>query len=90
YSCREAHRRPVMGEFKPTAEIEELARKLAIREGRDMNAAVADALRRALEGRHETPIEAAERLRAKYGFELNEQARKPVDQATYDELGPRL
>jgi hypothetical protein len=79
-----------MGEFKPTAEIEELAQRLASLEGRDVNDVVADALRRALQGRRETPLEAAERLRQKYGFELTEQARKPVDQSVFDELGPQL
>lgn len=79
-----------MGELKPTAEIEELARRLAAMEGRDVNEAVADALREALERRcGETPLRSAERLRAKYGIELTDQARKPVEQSVYDELGPR-
>lgn len=81
-----------MGELKPTAEIEELARRLAELEGRDVNAAVADALREALKARTAAPgpIESAERLRAKYGIELTESARTQVPQSVYDDLGPKL
>ncbi len=78
-----------MGEFKPTAEIKELARKLAQIEGRDLNEVVAGALRDALERREaETPLRSAERLRRKYGITLSKQARNPVEQSVYDELGP--
>jgi antitoxin VapB len=81
-----------MSGLKPTAEIEELARQLAEVEGRDVNAAVAQVLRDALAQRRGAPrpIQSAQRLRAKYGVELTEQARKPLAQSAYDELGPNL
>jgi antitoxin VapB len=58
-----------MGELKPTAEIEELARRLAELEGRDVNDAVADALRAALVARAkaETPSQTAARILDKHG-----------------------
>ena len=80
-----------MGAFKPTAEIEELAGRLAAAEGRDINEAVADALREALLRRaaRTDPLLTASELREKYGITLSSQARKPVSQSVYDELGPR-
>lgn len=80
-----------MGAFKPTAEIEELALRLAEVQGRDVNEVVADALRAALEGKaaRTDPLLAAQQLREKYGISLSPEARKPVSQLVYDELGPR-
>ena len=35
---------------------------------------------------HETPLETAARLRAEFGIELSEQARKPLPRSVYDKL----
>lgn len=80
-----------MGAFKPTAEIEELALRLAEVQGRDVNEVVADALRAALERKaaRADPLLTASELREKYGITLCVQARKPVGQSVYDELGPQ-
>jgi len=82
-----------MGELRPTAEIEELARRLAEIEGRDVNEAVAAALRAALAAKTRSapdPLEMAEKLRRKFGIELSASSRRPVPQSVYDELGPKV
>lgn len=75
-----------MGEFKPTAEIEELAQRLASLEGRDVNDVVADALRRALQGRRETPSETAARILRKLGLTPAPNAHVPLPRDVYHEL----
>ena len=77
-----------MGELKPTAEIEELARRLAELEGRDVNDAVADALRGALAARAkgETPSQTAARILDKYGIKPGPNAAKPLAAPAHPDL----
>ena len=78
-----------MGAFKPTAEIEELARKLAEFDGRDVNVVVADALREALErrtDRPETPSQTAARILKERGLTLGPHAREPLPREVYHEI----
>lgn len=69
-------------------EADVLTRRLAQMEGVGVTEAIVIAMREALERRRarETPIETAARLRAEFGIELSEQARKPLPRAVYDEL----
>lgn len=78
-----------MGAFKPTAEIEELARKLAEFDGRDVNVVVADALREALErkaGRPETPSQTAARILKERGLTPGPHAHRPLPRDVYHEI----
>ena len=77
-----------MGELKPTAEIEELARRLAEIEGRDVNEAVAAALRAALERRRseETASQTAARILKERGIVPSPQAGKPLPSDVYHEI----
>ncbi|MDQ6435710.1 type II toxin-antitoxin system VapB family antitoxin [Mesorhizobium sp. LHD-90] len=65
-----------------------LTRRLAQMEGVGLTEAIVIAMREALERRRarETPIETAARLRAEFGIELSERARKPLPRSVYDEL----
>lgn len=69
-------------------EADVLTRRLAQMEGVGLTEAIVIAMREALERRRarETPIETAARLRAEFGIELSEQARKPLPRSAYDEL----
>ncbi len=76
-----------MGELKPTAEIEELARKLAEVEGREVNEAVADALRAALERRRtETPSQTAARILRERGITPGPDASRPLPATAWQDL----
>lgn len=77
-----------MGELKPTAEIEDLARRLAALEGRDVNEAVADALRAALERRRmsETPSQTAARILKERGITPRPGANQPLPREVYHEI----
>jgi antitoxin VapB len=65
-----------------------LTRKFAKMEGVSITDAIVIAMKEAIERRRKTekPSETAERLRKKYGFELAEQARKPLPKSAYDEM----
>jgi antitoxin VapB len=69
-------------------EADTLTRKLAEMEGVGVTEAIVIAMREALarQRNKETPIETAARLRAEFGIELSEQARKPLPRSVYDEL----
>lgn len=77
-----------MGAFKPTAEIEELALRLAEVQGRDVNEVVADALRAALERRRrpETPSQTAARILNERGITPRPGASEPLPRDVYNEL----
>jgi hypothetical protein len=77
-----------MGELKPTAEIEELARRLAEIEGREVNEAVAGALRAALERRRstESPSQTAARILKERGIVPSPEAGKPLPREVYHEI----
>lgn len=77
-----------MGRLEPTAEIEELAHKLAALEGRDVNEAVADALRAALATRAmaETPSQTAARILKERGIAPRPGARDPLPREVYHEI----
>lgn len=69
-------------------EADSLTRTLARIEGVGITEAIVIAMREALERRRnrETPLETAARLRAEFGIELGEQARRPLPRSVYDEL----
>ncbi len=69
-------------------EADTLTRKLAEMEGVGVTEAIVIAMREALERRRnkETPVETAARLRAEFGIQLSESARKPLPRSVYDEL----
>ncbi|MBZ9881629.1 type II toxin-antitoxin system VapB family antitoxin [Mesorhizobium sp. CA10] len=69
-------------------EADRLTRVLAAIEGVSLTEAVMMATREALERRRigETPLETAARLRAEFGIELSEQARKVLPRSVYDQL----
>ena len=69
-------------------EADSLTRTLARIEGVGITEAIVIAMREALERRRnrETPLQTAARLRAEFGIELSEQARKPLPRSVYDEL----
>jgi antitoxin VapB len=69
-------------------EADTLTRKLAQMEGVGVTEAIVIAMREALERRRnrETPIETAARLRAEFGVELSDRARRPLPRSVYDEL----
>ncbi|TPN89717.1 hypothetical protein FJ987_02120 [Mesorhizobium sp. CU2] len=69
-------------------EADSLTRTLARIEGVGITEAIVIAMREALERRRnrETPLQTAARLRAEFGIELSEQARKPLPRSIYDEL----
>lgn len=69
-------------------EADTLTRKLAEMEGVGVTEAIVIAMREALERRRnkETPVETAARLRAEFGIQLSERARKPLPRSVYDEL----
>ena len=69
-------------------EADNLTRTFARIEGVGITEAIVIAMREALERRRyrETPLETAARLRAEFGIELSEQARKPLPRSVYDEL----
>nr|WP_292102523.1 type II toxin-antitoxin system VapB family antitoxin [Mesorhizobium sp.] len=69
-------------------EADRLTRAFAKVEGVGITEAIVIAMREALERRRnrETPLETAARLRAEFGIELGEQARRPLPRSVYDEL----
>ncbi|MFA6155506.1 type II toxin-antitoxin system VapB family antitoxin [Mesorhizobium sp.] len=69
-------------------EADTLTRALAKVEGVGITEAIVIATREALQRRRnrETPLETAARLRAEFGIELSEEARKPLPRSVYDEL----
>ncbi|OBQ67688.1 type II toxin-antitoxin system VapB family antitoxin [Mesorhizobium erdmanii] len=69
-------------------EADSLTRAFAKIEGVGLTEAIVIAMREALQSRRnrETPLETAARLRAEFGIELSEQARKPLPRSVYDEL----
>jgi antitoxin VapB len=69
-------------------EADSLARQLAKIESKTLTEAIVTALREAIahRRRRETPQQTAARLRAEFGVELSEQARRPLARAVYDEM----
>jgi antitoxin VapB len=69
-------------------EADSLARQLAKIESKTLTEAIVTALREAIahRRRRETPQQTAARLRAEFGVELSEQARRPLVRAVYDEM----
>lgn len=69
-------------------DADKLTRTFAQMEGVGLTEAIVIAMTEALARRRssESPIETAARLRAEFGIELTEQARKPLPRSTYDEL----
>ncbi|TIO07723.1 MAG: hypothetical protein E5X88_16835 [Mesorhizobium sp.] len=69
-------------------EADSLTRTFAKLEGVGITEAIVIAMREALERRRnrETPLETAARLRAEIGIKLNEQARRPLPRAVFDEM----
>ncbi len=69
-------------------EADSLARQLAKIESTTLTEAIVTALREAIahRRRRETPQQTASRLRAEFGIELSERARRPLARAVYDEM----
>jgi antitoxin VapB len=69
-------------------EADSLTRKFAELEGVGLTEAIVIAMREAIERRRniETPLETAARLRAEFGIELTEEARKPLPRSVFDEM----
>jgi antitoxin VapB len=69
-------------------EADSLARQFAKIEGTTLTDAIVTALREAIAQRRgrETPQQTAARLRAEFGLELPERARRPLPRAVYDEM----
>ena len=69
-------------------EADNLARQFAKIEGATLTEAIVTALREAIAHRRgrETPQQTAARLRAEFGVELSERARRPLARAVYDEM----
>ncbi|TIO29532.1 type II toxin-antitoxin system VapB family antitoxin [Mesorhizobium sp.] len=69
-------------------EADSLTRTFAKLEGVGITEAIVIAMREALERRRnrETPLETAARLRAEIGIKLNEQARRSLPRAVFDEM----
>ena len=69
-------------------EADALTRKFAKLEGVSLTEAIVIAMHEAIERRRniETPEETAARLRAEFGVELNDRARKPLPRSVFDEM----
>ena len=69
-------------------EADSLVRQLAKIEGIGLTEAVITALREAMaqRRRRQSTEETAARLRAEFGVELTEQARRPLPRSVYDEM----
>jgi antitoxin VapB len=73
-------------------DADKLTRTFAQMEGVGLTEAIVIAMTEALARRRnsKSPIETAARLRAEFGIELTEQARKPLPRSAYDELSGSL
>ncbi|PSJ62232.1 type II toxin-antitoxin system VapB family antitoxin [Pseudaminobacter soli (ex Li et al. 2025)] len=69
-------------------DADKLTRTFAQMEGVGLTEAIVIAMTEALARRrsNESPVETAARLRAEFGVELTERARKPLPRSVYDEL----
>jgi antitoxin VapB len=69
-------------------EADNLTRKFAELEGVSLTEAIIIAMREAIERRRNaaTPLETAARLRAEFGIELTDQARRPLPRSVFDEM----
>ena len=70
------------------AEADSLTRQFAKLEGVTLTEAIVIAMREALARRRgcETPQQTAARIRAEFGIELSDRARKPLPRSVYDEM----
>ncbi|MCM2502974.1 type II toxin-antitoxin system VapB family antitoxin [Aureimonas altamirensis] len=70
---------------------ERLTRKLAGIENVSLSRAISLAMSEALERREvrETPLETAERIRARHGIRLDEKARQPLPREAFDAMWQR-
>ena len=69
-------------------EADALTRRFAKMEGVGITDAILIAMREAIarRRRRETPLQTAARLRAEFGVELTDQARRPLPRSVYDEM----
>ncbi|MEI5679171.1 MULTISPECIES: type II toxin-antitoxin system VapB family antitoxin [unclassified Mesorhizobium] len=69
-------------------DADKLTRTFAQMEGVGLTEAIVIAMTEALARRRntESPLETAARLRAEFGIELSDEARKPLPRSVYDEL----